>query len=296
MAGTLSVSAKRFFGKRRVCALTGKPRSSFYYEPVVTPVSEQGRRGPKVKVSDDLVLEHVRRVLKESPFLGEGHRKIHSMLRLEGITVGRDRLLRILREHELLAPYRQVRELGPRNHDGTIQTEKPNEMWGTDLTFTTTEEDGAVAVFACVEHFNTECLGIHAAISANRFEAMEPMRQAVKDRYGNYERGVASGVKLRHDHGTQYISRYFQSEIKFLGLESSPSFVRSPEGNGVSERFMRTLKEQLLWVRRFKNVEELRLALHDFKEKYNNKWKLERYGHLSPKRVYENFLAAQAVA
>ena len=42
------------------------------------------------------------------------------------------------------------------------------------------------------------------------------------------------------------MSRDFQSEIRFLGAESSPSFVREPEGNGVAERFIRTLKENFL--------------------------------------------------
>ena len=41
----------------------------------------------------------------------------------------------------------------------------------------------------------------------------------------------------------------FQDEIEWLGIEASPSFVREPEGNGVAERFIRTLKENLLWVR-----------------------------------------------
>ena len=49
-----------------------------------------------------------------------------------------------------------------------------------------------------------------------------------------------------------------QDEIKCLGIEASPSFVREPEGNGVAERFIRTLKENLLWVRTFKTIEELR--------------------------------------
>jgi putative transposase len=40
----------------------------------------------------------------------------------------------------------------------------------------------------------------------------------------------------------------FQDEIKCLGIEASPSFVREPEGNGVAERFIRTLKENLLWT------------------------------------------------
>jgi putative transposase len=57
---------------------------------------------------------------------------------------------------------------------------------------------------------------------------------------------VASGLALRHDHGSQYVSHHFQSEIRFLGLASSPAFVREPEGNGCAERFIRVLKENLL--------------------------------------------------
>ena len=50
-------------------------------------------------------------------------------------------------------------------------------------------------------------------------------------------------------------------ELAFLGIESSPAFVRAPEGNGCAERFIRTLKENLLWVGTFDTVEELRQAL-----------------------------------
>jgi putative transposase len=60
---------------------------------------------------------------------------------------------------------------------------------------------------------------------------------------------------------SQYVSHDFQAEIRFLGLESSPAFVRGPEGNGCAERFIRTLKENLLWVQRFETVEELRLVV-----------------------------------
>ncbi len=49
-------------------------------------------------------------------------------------------------------------------------------------------------------------------------------------------------------------------------LVSSPAFVRQPEGNGCIERFFRTLKEQLLWVRHFTDVEDLQQALRTFKE------------------------------
>lgn len=80
------------------------------------------------------------------------------------------------------------------------------------------------------------------------------------------------GLKLRHDHGSQYMADDFQAEIEFLGIESSPAFVRAPEGNGCAERFIRTLKENLLWVHTFDTVEELRMALIDFRRRYNEEW------------------------
>lgn len=296
MADSYSASAKRPFGKKLVCQLSGVPRSTFYYRSVVTPEKSKQRPGPKVTMTDSEVLEKIRDLLKERPFLGEGHRKLHVALRLESCFVGRDRLLRILRENGLLSPQRKGSCPGPRNHDGSITTEKPNEIWGTDPTFTMTEEDGAVAVFVAVEHFNSECMGIHASTRANRFEAMEPLRQGIKSRFCKYEKNSGLGLKIRHDNGSQYISRYFQSELRFLGVESSPSFVRSPEGNGVAERFIKTLKEQLLWVRRFKNVEELRQELLNFKKVYNEKWMVQKYGHQSPKQIYENYQATEKAA
>jgi putative transposase len=64
---------------------------------------------------------------------------------------------------------------------------------------------------------------------------------------------------------SQYMSRDFQKEITWPGATSSPAFVRAPEGNGCAERFIRTLKKNLLWVRAYQTVKELRLALIDFR-------------------------------
>ena len=52
-------------------------------------------------------------------------------------------------------------------------------------------------------------------------------------------------------------------------------------GNGVAERFIRTLKENVLWVRSFETIEELRLALLAFKQTYNEQWMLEKYDYRS---------------
>ncbi len=90
---------------------------------------------------------------------------------------------------------------------------------------------------------------------------------------------TATGLALRHDHGSQFLSDLFQAELRFLGIASSPAFVRKPEGNGCAERFIRTLKEQLLWVEQFATVEDLRQALLAFRERYNREWLIGRHGH-----------------
>ena len=77
----------------------------------------------------------------------------------------------------------------------------------------------------------------------------------------------------------------FQDEIECLGIEASPSFVREPEGNGVAERFIRTLKENLLWVRTFDTIEELRAALVEFATRYNETWLVARHRYRTPAQV-----------
>ena len=81
------------------------------------------------------------------------------------------------------------------------------------------------------------------------------------------------------------MSRAFQQEIAFLGIESPPSFVRFPQGNGVTERFIRTLKAQPLWVRSFDTVEELRQALLEFKERFNRHWLLQWHSYKTPAKI-----------
>ena len=81
------------------------------------------------------------------------------------------------------------------------------------------------------------------------------------------------------------MSHDFQEEIAFSGVESSPSFVREPEGNGIAARFIRTMKENLLWVRIFETIEELRLDLIEFAQWYNTQWLVARHGHMTPAQV-----------
>jgi transposase InsO family protein len=90
---------------------------------------------------------------------------------------------------------------------------------------------------------------------------------------------------LRHDNGSQYTSSYFQQELRFLGIESSPAYVREPDGNGEAERFTRTPKEQLLWVQHFETVDELERGLQAFKRRYNQQWLVSKHDYRTPQQA-----------
>jgi len=291
MGQTASPSTARRYSLAHVCRVLEIPRSTIYAARSrrLMPVLAR-KRGPKTAWTDAELTEQIRSVLARSPFVGEGYRKVWARLRLAGIRTSKPRVLRLLREAGLLAPTRIGRPHGPAAHDGTIIPDRPDAMWGIDATAGWTDE-GSATVFIAVDHFTAECVGIHTARRGTRFEALEPLRQGIRQHFDAYRADVATGLALRHDHGSQFMSDHFQTDLRFLGIASSPAFVREPEGNGCAERFIRTLKEQLLWIERFETVEALRLALLAFKDRYNREWLIERHGHQTPAAVRATFAA-----
>jgi transposase InsO family protein len=279
-----------------VCVELNVPRSTVYAQRAVDGFLTRRKPGPKPLVSDDDLLAAIREVLTDPPFMGEGHRKVHARLRYRGIHADIERVRLLMRDHGLQAPGRPRRNLGPRVHDGTITTHRPDEMWGTDATSTMLLNGQQATIFGVYDHCTCELMGIHAAIEADRYEAMVPLHQACRAAFGSVGQAIAGGLKLRHDNGSQFISRAFQAELRFLGMDSSPSFVRAPEGNGCIERFWRTLKEQLLWIHTFATLEDLNQALQEFRHLYNHQWLIERHDHRPPALVRQDLLGTGAAA
>lgn len=286
-----SPTTGKAYGVQRICASCRYPRSTLYAQEQRSAAPERppAKRGPKAAYSDEQLLDLIRRDLAQSPFSGEGHRKVWMRLKYSGgIAVSRKRVLRIMREHNLLSPYRRP-QAPPNEHKGTITTERPNEMWGVDGTKVFTVEEGHAWIFTAVEHWNAECMGWHVTKKGDRFAALEPVAQGVLAQFGHVGQDAARGLALRMDHGTQYLSDHFQNQVKFWGIAPSFAFLEQPQTNGVAERFFRTLKEQALYGRVFRTIAEVRQAVGEFVERYNRCWRLEKNSFLSPQQMRESF-------
>lgn len=121
MSREVSPSQNVRFGISRVARLAGAARSSVYFARNAGSRPAPKKRGPRTPHTDSDLLAKIREVLDETPFVGEGHRKVWAQLReLKDIRTSLRRVLRIMRENSLLAPTRARRVLGPQVHDGTI--------------------------------------------------------------------------------------------------------------------------------------------------------------------------------
>jgi putative transposase len=199
MSQTVSPSTSRSYGLARVSRAWRVSRAGVYrFLKRTTKPAITRRRGPTGPCPDADLADHIRREIEASDFHGEGYRKIWARLRVAGVRSSPRRVRRVMGEDGWLAPHRVGRNQ-EKTHDGTIVTDKVNELWGTDMSQTVTLEEGRAYVFVAVEHANSEIVGIHAARSANRFEALEPVRQGV------LRRGVARGLKLRHENRALHV-------------------------------------------------------------------------------------------
>jgi transposase InsO family protein len=252
------------------------------------------RPGPTGSISDTELLRLIRQVLLASPFAGEGYRKIRARLRREHqVHVSGKRVLRLLRSEGLLAPQRVRGRRTPRPHDGTIIPEAPNLRWGTDATMAWTRTDGWVWVFVCIDHFTAKAWA-HVAKVGDRFAALQPVYDAVIDRWGRLDADIARGLQVRHDWGPQYRSAHFTGSLAWLGISDDPAFLGEPETNGCAERWIRTLKDQCLWTTLHDTIDQLRQAVAGFVDRYNGAWLIQRHGHQTPKEAYQAAQSAPA--
>jgi transposase InsO family protein len=227
-----------------------------------TPAVRSAKINPAF-VPDDVLFGAIDELTAKHP--GLGYRKIWALLRRAGTRVGRRRVWAMMHAAGLTFQP-NARRSEPRR--GTVVAEFPNRRWSSDMTTTWTRNDGWIAITPVIDNGCRTLLAIGISKAQDATAILAPTRRALEEAFGS-PLAVPDGLEYRTDHGSVFTGSDCGSLCQTWRLDHTFSPVGRPTGNAVAERIIQTMKIELLWTRDWENLEELRVALEQWRLFYN---------------------------
>ena len=229
-------------------------------------------RGPYRKAEDAALLPLIRSVVDER--LTYGYRRVTALvnrkLRLDGKpTVNAKRVLRIMQRHALTLQ-RHTGLPSSRTHDGKIIVLASNLRWCSDHLELQARNGEVVRVLFVIDACDREIVAWSAVADAGVSGEMvrDLMIAAVERRFGTPK--APHRIEWLSDNGSAYIAKPTAETAAALGLTLLFTPVRSPESNGMSESFVKTLKRDYARVTILPDAATILAKLPDWIEDYRN--------------------------
>ncbi len=238
-------------------------------------------RSLAVAARDAEVLPIIRRLKAEHPFWG--YRRIWAYLSfVERLVINKKRVYRLLRENDLLVKGDERLKAKRVLNGSKPRPDKPNNWWGVDMTKVLTKEGWAYLVVVN-DWFTKKILGCFVADRCRAIDWLEAVNQAV---CRQFPRGIREAetleLNLMSDNGSQPTSLTFMRECRALGVRQAFTAYANPKGNADTERLIRTIKEELCWLREWASVEELAVEVEKFVEHFNAYYLHSAIGYKTP--------------
>lgn len=260
VAGTASVAlmCRRFGISRQAYYAALKPPARRLADVIVLP------RRPR-RSSADAVLAAIQAVLAGEDATAWGVRKVWARLRQQGMRVGRKRVYALMKANGLVLARDREHGETPRGH---VVVPEPNRRLATDLTTVWTRRDGTVAIVPTIDCGCRSLLGMVVTKDQHGPAVLASVRQALVAAVGAPAH-VPDGLELRTDHGPQYTGQDCRGLVAEWKLLHTFAPVGRPTGNAVVERVIRTLKEEVIWLRDWDSADEVRAAVDAWVIRYN---------------------------
>jgi len=246
-----------------MCRVLGVSTSGYY--------AWRGREPSKRAIRDKALLERIREIHKRSRGT-YGVPRVHAELRADGVSIGRKRIARLMRQDGLQGVSRRkgmrttIRKRSRSSADDLVQRDfnvpGPDRLWVADITYIPTWA-GFLYLAVVVDAWSRRVVGWSMANHLRTSLVLDALDMAL------YRRRPQDVIH-HSDQGTQYTSIAFGLRCKEAGIRPSTGSVGDCYDNAMCESFFATLECELLEQHRFRTLAEARLATFDFIEGWYN--------------------------
>ena len=231
----------------------------------------------------------IKAVKADHPFWG--YRRVWAYLRFtEDLGVNRKRVFRLMREHQWLVPVNARLRAKRTPTRSKPQPHRPNQWWGIDMTKVLVEPEGWLYIVLVLDWYTKKIVGWQAGTRSLARDWLQALEMGLHQQFPNGVR--EQGVCLMSDNGCQPTGKTFMTACRTLNVTQAFTSYNNPKGNADTERLMRTLKEELIWLREWRSHQALQEALAQWIVHYNEKYRHSTLGYQTPKQFEQHYQAS----
>lgn len=210
----------------------------------------------------------------------------------QGVKISRNKVYKIMKEHDLLVKQKEYKAKRT-SQRSKPKADKPNQYWGIDATKFMVSSVGWVYLIIVLDWYTKQIVGWNVSLRNRTKEWSDAIEMAVTNEFSNGVRN--NGLNLISDNGSQPASCSFMETMHLLDINQIFTSYDNPKGNADTERMIRTVKEEIIWLNEFSSLQDAKETINDWiPEQYNKLYPHSAIGYLSPidfkQLYYENSL------
>ena len=252
----------------------------------------------KVQKRNEQLLSRIQEIKADHPFWG--YRRVWAYLKYrQHILVNHKRVYRLMKMHNLLVePNLRLKAIRANaSHRSKPRASKPNQYWGIDMTKIMIHSFGWVYLAVVLDWYSKKIIGYSLKEHSRTDDWLEALNHATNNQFPHGILSKNENLFLISDNGSQPTSHKFMKSCSSLEIKQIFTCYNNPKGNADTERVIRTIKEDLIWLKEWESVFQLKKELKRWVEQYNFDYPHSSLQHKTPDQAEKQyFLSTTKVA
>ncbi len=237
----------------------------------------------KIKAKNKELLVHIEQLKAEHPFWG--YRRIWAYLKYrQSLKVNRKRIYRLMKENNLLViPNTKLKaKRGKYPYRSKPKATRINQFWGIDMTKIMIPLFGWLYLVIVLDWFSKKIIGYSLKTHSKTQDWLEAINNAVNNQFPQGILSKSCDLFLISDNGSQPTSQKFMQACSVLEIKQIFASYSNPKGNADTERVIRTIKEDFIWLQEWQTPFEFEEGLIAWIDRYNNDYPHSSLGYKTP--------------